>query len=363
MSAERLAASVAWLSRRQEGQLLTELMASTPKGEWSEATAYMQAHPDETTALYSMDMRDLTGLVLGMAGKTRPCQPRPPAAAPSHHKILEAQHKSVMVQAPVDTGWFTGYLAAIGNRDDQGDTIEPGGLDATLAAFKAGNRQWLLTDAHSEKASDVVAEVVDATVDGTGLWVQARWMPTERAQQLRAMVKAGARLGLSIDYLPERARPDGMGGRRLQQVAVLGGAVVTHPANGLATIREGKATAGVAQVVSVGQEIAIGAARRDPDRGRLERMAEVVAASWPSPGLVERIGVEAAYSMVERSAAAKAAREVAGDPERAAARARWERLNAYSNGLRSWMDRQATMTGCGRCQWCVRGVPDQCVYR
>jgi HK97 family phage prohead protease len=239
---------------------------------------------------------------------------------------MRVEHKSMTA---TDLGSFTGYLAVIGNRDEQGDTIELGALDATVAAFRAGRRKWFLTDAHSDRASDVVAEVVDARLDAKGLWVAAWWMDSTRAQELRKIVRAGARLGLSIDYFVVRSRLDDQGGRLLAEVIVLGGAITPIPANGLAVITEGKGGP-LAPVVDVFADVQ--ARRRvDPEREREDRM--LAAASWPPPHWDRDLRL----SLITELAELKAAREVDADAERARVRARWERQNAYSADLACWL--------------------------
>jgi HK97 family phage prohead protease len=367
-AAERVLAAMTWWSRRGDRAALEALLAGLSETERLEARA---AADDEglMRTLYGEPDADLAARMVGLASKTR----RPATlaewarsglpAGQVQHKILEGEAKSVAVQAPADTGTFSGYLATIGNRDLQGDTIEPGALDQTVADFKAGRLQWFLTDSHSEKGSDVVAQVTDAALDGHGLKVWGSWMPIDRAQQLREMVRGGARLGLSIDYVPARSRPDGKGGRRLVEVMVLGGAITPKPANPMAFITGGK-SGGCAQapvrVVTVAQDIAMGAARHDPDRERLRRMAKVVeAAGFPPPHLTAVIGVENAYDMTMRVAAAKAAREVAGDPERARERERMDRANAHSYGMAEAMARLQAH-GCRVCWSCQAG--GQCVH-
>jgi hypothetical protein len=131
---------------------------------------------------------------------------------------------------------------------------------------------------------------VAAAVDHHGLRVEAAWMPTERAQALRAMVRSGAKLGLSIDYFPDVARPHGAGGRFLDKVTVVGGAVTPKPMNAAATITEGKhAVGGFAQVLTVAEATAQESARRErespqtPDGGR-DACCRVLAAAVVRPG-------------------------------------------------------------------------------
>jgi hypothetical protein len=267
----------------------------------------------------------------------------PPVTAPELNSVAATEHKIVtggqvksvaaITARPVtDTGTFTGYLAAFG-RDFGGDELMPGSMDETAAALNRGAIQWFLTDSHSEKASDVVAMVTAAVVDHYGLRIAGQWMPDEIAQRLRWKVHNGAKLGLSIDYLTDSSRPDGKGGRLLDRVTVVGGAVTPHPMNPGAFITESKYAASV-PVVTVEQSIADGAACRDPDRDRIRREDELLAAvSWPPPS----IDRGSRLALLERTAAAKAARDLDGDPERARAQARWDQANRYSSGLAEWM--------------------------
>jgi HK97 family phage prohead protease len=261
-----------------------------------------------------------------------------------------------------DTGTFTGYLAVVNNRDHQGDTILANALDASVAEFRAGRISWLLTDSHSEFATDVVARVTEASVDGHGLLVKGSWMPTERGQQLRGMVRAGAGLGLSIDYFPVESRPDGKGGRLLTRVTVVGGAVTPKPANPEAVIVEGKAGRGMhpAPIVDVYADVQATVTRNDPDRAQRERMARIVAASWLSPDLKARLSLETAFSLVEEVAARKAAREAVPDEAARLRQARRDRDNAYDNQMRRWKSRPAPAGACGRCHRCQIGA--DCLY-
>jgi HK97 family phage prohead protease len=242
----------------------------------------------------------------------------------------------------VDLGSFTGYLAVVGNRDLQGDFLDLGSMDATVADFQAGRLQWFITDAHSDRASDVVAEVTDATLDATGLRIKAAWLATERAQQLRALVRAGVRLGLSIDYFPVAAEPDGKGGRRLSEVVIVGGALTPKPANPLAVVVEGKATSPLVAALPASAPcgdlyltMQAESERRDPARARRRREDELLAGvSWP-PATFDRA---TRLALLENVARSKAAEWVAADPVRERERTRWEAANRYSADLARWMD-------------------------
>lgn len=257
-----------------------------------------------------------------------PSLPHELSALGTEHKILPVQVKTAVLE---DTGTLSGYLAAVGNKDLQGDTIEPGALDDTLADFRAGRLQWFLTDAHSEKASDTVAEVTGATVDSRGLRIAGRWMATETAQRLRGMVRRGVRLGLSIDYLPVKWRPDPSGGRFLSKVSVYGGAVTPKPANPMAYITEGKGMEAWAPVIEWGTDAQAQAERNDPQRLAEDRL--LAAASWP-PRHFDRA---TRLALIQGAAEAKAHREDEGDPVRERAQRRRDFDNRYCLDLAAWM--------------------------
>ena len=162
-------------------------------------------------------------------------------------------------------------------------------------------------------------------------------MPGEKAQQLRAMVLSGAKLGLSIDFLAAMSHSGVDGTRYLDEVTVLGAAIVTHPANSLAMITSGK-TSALVPMSTVEQEIERGAALRNPAAAELRRKATILAASsWPGPELVASLGVEKAFALADSAAKAQASRARDGDPERAAAQRRRDQANSYSNALSRWM--------------------------
>lgn len=260
------------------------------------------------------------------------------ALPPAERKIMPpagAKTAAAITAAPAGqagSGSFTGYLAAFG-RDHGEDTIMPGAMDESAAAVNAGRIVWHLTDAHSEKASDVVATVTAAAIDRHGLRIEGQWAPTERAQALRQMVRGGHKLGLSIDYYPVASRPDGRGGRYLDKITIVGGAVTPKPMNPAAVITEGKAGAWapVADVYADAQ-----ARHADPGREADDRL--LAAASWPPPGM---FGRETSLALIRRSAEAKARRELESGAERSRAQARRDRANQYSSDLAEWMSRNA----------------------
>jgi hypothetical protein len=145
------------------------------------------------------------------------------------------------------------------------------------------------------------------------------------------MVRNGARLGLSIDYLTDSSRPDGKGGRLLDLITVVGGAVTPKSMNSRAVFVSGKSGAW-APVVDLYADAQ--ARRRDPDRDRIRAEDELLAAaSWPPPS----IDRESRLLLLDRVAMAKAARIPAFDDGRQAERERREQANRYSTDLAEWM--------------------------
>jgi hypothetical protein len=132
------------------------------------------------------------------------------------------------------------------------------------------------------------------------------------------------------------------------------GADSPKPMNAAATITEGKGTTGgFARVVGLYEEAAATAERNDPDRERGHREDAMLAAvSWPPPHFPRETRVALLADVTE----AKARRDVQSDPERAAAQAKRNCDNAYSNGLRSWM---AAATTCEH----TSCLPGACGYR
>jgi HK97 family phage prohead protease len=272
---------------------------------------------------------------------------------------------TAIAPSQVDTGWFEGIANVTGVQDRQLDTTLPGSFERTAADLNAGRVAWAITRQHSSDPADVVGYVTHAEEQPGGLWIRAAWTPDPVAQQLRAAVANGARLGLSITYVPRSVRPDGRGGRLLSDIDVTSIAITNDPANGGAYIRAGKGLLAAArpasppaQVVTVEQGIQ--ADRRDDDAGRRRQMAKVVAAAgWPPPELAAALGVDQAHALLVGAAELKARRQVDADPARRLERQRREQANRDSYAHLAAMRRLAEH-GCGSCWHCQAGL--RCSY-
>jgi HK97 family phage prohead protease len=348
VSAERLATSVAWLSRSHQGRLLAELLCGTDELEWQETLLWYATNKAKAARLYAMDTKALSELAFGMAGKTLD---GPTAPAPETRRLHTETKSLVAVDAPTDLGTFTGYASTWtdgGGPDTDGDTFRPGAWAEVVEAVNSGQVDVPIVasdlQAHPDGADANVGTVTRMREDHAGLWFEARWASTPDAQLLRQKARDGVVRGLSVkfgwadgDMRPVRY-PDGRKGREFLHVPVLFHiAIVQQGANRSARISTAKGASGATPIVDHFADVQ--ARHRDPQRERLEQMAKAVAANgFPSPHLVEVLGVEQAHSMLMDVAQRKAHRELGeGDPEQTRVRARWDRENAYSHDLAEWL--------------------------
>ncbi|HEY3090742.1 MAG TPA: HK97 family phage prohead protease [Jatrophihabitantaceae bacterium] len=280
----------------------------------------------------------------------------------AERKIVHAAVKTaVLAESTTDFGTFEGIENATGLRDRQGDLTARGAFTRAVADLNSGRASWAITRQHSDDPADVVGFVTAAQETAEGLWVRASWTADPVAQQLRKAVSDGAKLGLSITYIPRGFTPDAAG-RVLHDIDVISVAVTNSPANAASYIRSGKgalASAGPspssAPIVTVEQHIVQESARRDPDVARRVREDVMLAGlDWPPRDWPRDMRL----AVVNGAAEAKSRRDVQSDPVRAAALARRDRDNDYSNALAATMTRLAA----AKCEH-PNCLPGSCVYR
>lgn len=137
-----------------------------------------------------------------------------------------------------DAGEFELYAAVFGNRDRDGDIIEPGAFD-NLAEFSEDG--W---SALNHRGMDLpVGYIVEAAQDQKGLKVRGRFHSTDAAQACRTVVKermaAKKRVLCSIGYVTRDEsfeRVDGQPTRRIKRLSVYEVSFVNLPANTQAAV-------------------------------------------------------------------------------------------------------------------------------
>jgi HK97 family phage prohead protease len=292
--AERAAAvAVYWA---QESRRDDEMIRGSIKGMGAAEVAEVRAIL-ATGALDGLSDQELLDRMMGLASKV--------VAGEVEHKAMS------MIEAPPEAGSFEGYASTWldrGGPDQGGDVIVPGAFTVWVEEVNSGARSVPIVageelGGHSNAPMAVVGRVVQARQDQTGLWIAASMSTDPTAQLLRQKITSGALTGLSISYTPGSVRmvtlPDG------QEARELGGPIVVHhvaltpiPMNTSARIYGAKARGALvpsAPIVDLYQDVQD--RRRDPDRDRRRRMAEVMAQTgWPPPHLIATLGVEGAYA-------------------------------------------------------------------
>ncbi len=300
-----------------------------------------------------------------------------------------------IVEARPGTGSFTGYASTFGGDPDrEGDIVERGAFARVTVALNAGAVTIPVVASPiggghgTNDPRDVVGIVRSAVEDAHGWRIEAEFAGDADSQVIRQKVLAGA-LSMSIGY---RVRPggeralrlaDGRMGRVLTDLDVLHVAltpVAMNPAARVLSAKHGAgawppvAAAGAARVVTVAEEIGeLQRGRGVDDGAEHRRKAAVLADSWVSTELIERLGVEAAYRLHADAMAAQWRREQAGavpsDPvhvEAAARAARWDEANARDSAAKAFDEqaarRAANGDGCGACYRCLASQTDLCVY-
>ncbi|MED5545784.1 MAG: HK97 family phage prohead protease [Pseudomonadota bacterium] len=127
-----------------------------------------------------------------------------------------------------DSGAIEGLLAGFGNTDTHGDVIDPKAFSRTLAERKGAPLPMLLY--HDQNRPVGIWREFEERAEG--LYVKGVFtMAARDAQEAHALVKAGALPGLSIGYITRRAEPEGGVRRRLVEVDLREGSLVTIPSN------------------------------------------------------------------------------------------------------------------------------------
>jgi len=144
---------------------------------------------------------------------------------------MEQKDFKFEIKSVDETGVFEGLLAVYNNVDQVGDIIEPGALGKTIA--ESGGVVTLLWQ-HDTKQPIGTLRLTDSP---TALLCRGQLvLSVKQAQDAYALMKAGALKGLSIGYRVVRQAMSDNGIRRLKELVLLEGSLVTFAANPLAQV-------------------------------------------------------------------------------------------------------------------------------
>lgn len=176
-----------------------------------------------------------------------------PAQAPElQHKTI---HMSNFKALDDEQGVFEGYLAVFGNVDSYGDVIERGAFKKTLAEAEKKRSQrgdkYLFPILWQHSPEEPIGGFLEMREDDFGLYVKGQLdLDIELGRRAYSGLKKGYIRGLSIGYDVVKQAWDGQI-RRLKEINLWEGSVVTFPANPEANVERVKAQKGGE---SVGQD-------------------------------------------------------------------------------------------------------------
>lgn len=151
---------------------------------------------------------------------------------------LERKAFPLQVKEVGDSGEFSGYLSVFGNEDSYGDVVDPGAFAKTITDRKAPVP--VLWQHYSDEPIGVYTKM---TEDDHGLYVEGQLaLGVQRAREAHELLKLKAVNGLSIGFTTVKDVIDA-GVRRIKEVKLWEGSIVTFPANELATIEAVKSFA------------------------------------------------------------------------------------------------------------------------
>jgi len=143
------------------------------------------------------------------------------------------------------SGLFRGYIAVIGNKDGNGDIIDPGAFTKTLEAARAtkaqGGTDYLFPVLWQHNDKEPIGGFLDAHEDARGLYAVGQLdLDTDLGRRAYSGMKKGYLRGLSIGYDAVRSR-FGRDARHLTEIRMWEASPVTFPANTQAQVTEVKA--------------------------------------------------------------------------------------------------------------------------
>ena len=143
-----------------------------------------------------------------------------------------------------EPGEFSGYLSVFNNVDSWGDMVMPGAFKKTLQE----NDRFPLLDDHDTK---MVIGSFEAEEDKKGLFIKARLLlKIQRASDIYEAMKDGALKGLSIGFRTVKEKWES-NIRKLLEIQLWEGSILTFQANPEALIQEIKTDGGPEEILKV----------------------------------------------------------------------------------------------------------------
>ena len=130
---------------------------------------------------------------------------------------------------------FTGYAAAYGNEDSDGDIIEMG---AFADSIKSSRDKIKILWQH--KSAEPIGVPVEMREDEKGLWVKGKISKTARGDEALELMRDGVVSAMSVGFIINEADYDEKGQRHIKSGRLMEFSLVTFPANDQAVIQSVK---------------------------------------------------------------------------------------------------------------------------
>ena len=153
-----------------------------------------------------------------------------------------------------DSGIISGYFATFDHDhgDSYGDVIQAGAFKDTIARRKATGHPFPLCWNHD--LNTIIGRVTEIYEDEKGAYFKAEFFPTEKAQEVRNIVKSGVLWQFSFAYDVLKAGTikagDGSTVNELRELELYEISVVAIPANPRATLTDIKADDTISKTLS-----------------------------------------------------------------------------------------------------------------
>ena len=159
-------------------------------------------------------------------------------------KYQTKEFKTAELQSFTDgqNGTISGYFSTFDHDhgDSAGDVIRKGAFTETIARRKQSGHPFPFCFNHD--FSTIIGRVIEIGEDNKGAYFTAEFFPTEKAQEIRAIVKSGVLWQFSFAYNTLESGPvtagDGSRVNELRKLDLIEISIVVSPANPRATITD-----------------------------------------------------------------------------------------------------------------------------